>query len=93
MNEEIANRVAEVLIEHGRDGIEGCRCGWAELGKSHAKHVAQAMSDKRLLRKGFEVTITSGMGKPSTCVVTERGRVVFDGISRDALLRRDEESE
>lgn len=28
-----------VLIMHHRRDIRGCRCGWAELGRSHAGHV------------------------------------------------------
>jgi hypothetical protein len=35
-------RLVEVVIYHGRDRIEGCHCGWRELGKSHADHVADA---------------------------------------------------
>lgn len=36
------NRVVLVntIIYHGRTNIRGCHCGWAELGKSHAEHVA-----------------------------------------------------
>lgn len=30
----------DVLVYHYRDGIKGCGCGWAELGKSWAEHVA-----------------------------------------------------
>lgn len=30
----------EVIVYHGRTDIKGCHCGWAELGKSHAGHVA-----------------------------------------------------
>jgi hypothetical protein len=29
-----------VVIYHYRKGIEGCGCGWAELGASYAEHVA-----------------------------------------------------
>lgn len=29
-----------VLIYHQRKDITSCQCGWAELGKSHAGHVA-----------------------------------------------------
>lgn len=43
-------RVAELLIEHGRFDIKGCRCGWAELGKSHARHVAGVLAAAGLLR-------------------------------------------
>lgn len=34
----------EMLLEHLRTGITGCRCGWSELGKSHPGHVAAALS-------------------------------------------------
>jgi hypothetical protein len=29
-----------VLIYHSRTETSGCHCGWAELGKSYADHVA-----------------------------------------------------
>lgn len=32
--------LVNVIIYHGRTSIKGCHCGWAELGKSHAEHVA-----------------------------------------------------
>ena len=36
---------ASVLITNMRTRIEDCHCGWAELGKSHAQHVADALAD------------------------------------------------
>lgn len=32
--------LVEVLVFHYRRGIEGCGCGWAELGRSFPEHVA-----------------------------------------------------
>lgn len=32
--------LVEVLIYHYRDGLKGCGCGWAELGRSWPEHVA-----------------------------------------------------
>lgn len=32
--------LVHTVTYHGRKGIEGCFCGWAELGKSHPEHVA-----------------------------------------------------
>lgn len=32
--------LVEVLTYHTRDDIKGCRCGWAELGRSWPEHVA-----------------------------------------------------
>jgi hypothetical protein len=29
----------DVVIYHGRADIGGCRCGWGEIGRSHAGHV------------------------------------------------------
>jgi hypothetical protein len=29
-----------VLIYHQATATSGCHCGWAELGRSHAEHVA-----------------------------------------------------
>lgn len=43
------DRVAALLIEHGRDDIKGCRCGWGELGKSHPEHVARVLTDAGLI--------------------------------------------
>jgi hypothetical protein len=44
--------VADLLIEHARYGIRGCRCGWADLGKSHAVHVAKMLDTAGLLARG-----------------------------------------
>ena len=41
--------VAALLIEHSRRNIEGCRCGWSDLGKSHARHVAEVLDETGLL--------------------------------------------
>jgi hypothetical protein len=41
--------VAALLIEHARYDIRGCRCGWADLGKSHAAHVAKVLDAAGLL--------------------------------------------
>jgi len=35
--------MAKVLVEHTRISAEKCYCGWGELGRSHAKHVATAV--------------------------------------------------
>jgi hypothetical protein len=32
--------LVEVLIYHQRKNVRYCECGWGELGKSHAEHVA-----------------------------------------------------
>lgn len=32
--------LVDVIIHHARTSIEGCHCGWAVLGASHAEHVA-----------------------------------------------------
>lgn len=32
--------LVEVLVAHQRRDIEGCRCGWSELGHSHPEHIA-----------------------------------------------------
>lgn len=32
--------LVQVLVYHQRKNIEGCWCGWSELGRSHAEHVA-----------------------------------------------------
>lgn len=43
--------VADLLIQHARYRIQDCRCGWAELGKSHALHVAKVLDAAGLLVK------------------------------------------
>lgn len=37
------DKVATTLIQHSRTSIKGCHCGWAELGRSHAEHVAKVL--------------------------------------------------
>lgn len=32
--------LVEVLIYHWATSTSGCGCGWAELGHSHAEHIA-----------------------------------------------------
>ncbi len=44
--------VADVLLQHTRYDIKGCHCGWAELGKSHALHVAKVLDAAGLLTAG-----------------------------------------
>ncbi len=44
--------VAALLIEHSRYDIQGCRCGWSEMGKSHAIHVARELDAAGLLATG-----------------------------------------
>ncbi len=34
--------LTHVLVHHQRTDITGCGCGWSELGKSWAEHVARA---------------------------------------------------
>lgn len=33
--------LVEVLVYHWRTSTSACGCGWSELGRSHAEHVAQ----------------------------------------------------
>lgn len=37
--------LVHVIVHHGRDGINGCFCGWAELGKDHGEHVANVYEE------------------------------------------------
>lgn len=50
-DEDVVNAVAGLLIFHRRTDIRGCHCGWAELGRSHAEHVAKELRNAGLLRK------------------------------------------
>lgn len=43
-----------VLVHHQRLDSQRCLCGWDELGKSHAEHIASA----------YEATITSPDSSP-----------------------------
>jgi hypothetical protein len=42
--------LVEVLVYHYRDGIQGCGCGWAELGKSWPEHVAMVYEESLAAR-------------------------------------------
>lgn len=35
---------AAVLVAHQRRDSGSCLCGWAELGRSHADHVAEVLA-------------------------------------------------
>lgn len=36
--------VTDLLVAHQRASSEKCLCGWGELGRSHARHVATAIN-------------------------------------------------
>ena len=42
--------VAALLVVHSRKDVSSCLCGWDELGKSHADHVAAELERAGLLR-------------------------------------------
>ena len=44
--------LVEVLVYHWRTETSGCGCGWAELGRSHAEHVATVYEDALAFRVG-----------------------------------------
>jgi hypothetical protein len=39
-------KLIEILVAHQRRDIGSCLCGWAELGRSHAVHVAEEILSK-----------------------------------------------
>lgn len=41
---------AAILVAHQRRDISGCMCGWSELGRSHAAHVAAVLDGAGALR-------------------------------------------
>lgn len=43
-----------ILVAHQRRDISSCLCGWAELGKSHARHQAAMLREAGLLRDESE---------------------------------------
>lgn len=38
--------LVEALVFHQRMDIGSCRCGWADLGKSHAEHIANIYEER-----------------------------------------------
>lgn len=56
--------LVHVVTYHGRNGIEGCRCGWSVLGKSHSEHVANV----------YEAMVAgkSAEGKPMKKIYVQR---------------------
>lgn len=50
MDTTYRNLATAVLIAHQRKDITSCLCGWAELGKSHAAHVASILDAAGALR-------------------------------------------
>jgi hypothetical protein len=54
-------RIAEaLLVAHQRRNITFCLCGWSELGKSWAAHVAKVLDDAGALRKRPPMKPTDG---------------------------------
>lgn len=43
-------RAEDALVAHQRFDNRSCLCGWAELGKSHPRHVAGVLAAAGLLR-------------------------------------------
>jgi len=52
--EEINEAVAHLLIAHTRSEIRRCHCGWGELGRSHAVHVARKLREAGLLKEPLQ---------------------------------------
>ena len=51
MNDGTYRRLAEaVLVAHQRRDSGSCLCGWSELGRSHAAHVAGVLEVAGALR-------------------------------------------
>jgi len=51
MNDLTCVRLAQaVLVAQQRKEITFCMCGWADLGKSHAEHVAKVLHAAGALR-------------------------------------------
>lgn len=44
--------LVDVLVYHYRAGIEGCGCGWAELGRSWPAHIADVYEASVVARRG-----------------------------------------
>lgn len=62
-----------ILVAHQRYSIEGCLCGWSELGKSHAKHQATMLREAGLLAQHDE----SSKGES----VTPLKKLILDGLA------------
>lgn len=50
---DLRDRIAAALIEHQRQGVQHCLCGWGKLGHSHPDHVADAVIAALGLREEF----------------------------------------
>ena len=48
------NLTAAVLVAHQRVNMTACLCGWADLGRSHAVHVARVLDHAGALRRVTE---------------------------------------
>lgn len=35
-----------ILVNHQRKGIEGCTCGWSDLGRMHPRHVLEKLIEQ-----------------------------------------------
>lgn len=44
--------LVDILVYHYRRDIQGCGCGWAELGRSHPEHVADVYEQSMVARRG-----------------------------------------
>jgi hypothetical protein len=46
---------ARILLEHHRESIKGCSCGWgqapSELGKRHSVHVVSKLREAGVLKE------------------------------------------
>jgi hypothetical protein len=49
MDRTVTKRVEAVLMDHLKKSIEGCICGWSELGKRHPGHQAKMLEEAGLL--------------------------------------------
>ncbi|MCW2674817.1 MAG: hypothetical protein JWP14_3406 [Frankiales bacterium] len=46
--------LVEVLVYHWATSTSGCGCGWDELGRSHAEHVANVYETSVAARQAGE---------------------------------------
>jgi hypothetical protein len=70
---------ADVLVYHQRNGIKGCTCGWAEVGKSFPKHQVAALFDA-----GWGVVPRRGLAEMVHRTIVDPGDTAAEVLDRAA---------
>lgn len=82
-------RVEALLTAHQRRDVEGCLCGWSELGKSHAGHQASVLREIGLPIGGVWLQKSTGHNGNEIRVLAEVDgvwRVVITEVADDGPI-------